>query len=86
MINKGEISDITQFSRAVFPPGEIAHAHKHPDMTEIFYIESGHGEIIINGIHHPIEPGTCIVIEPGEAHELRCSENTEMSVIYFGKT
>lgn len=33
MIAKGEIDGITNFSRAVFPPGETVNAHAHPDMT-----------------------------------------------------
>ncbi len=86
MISPGEINHISQFSQAVFPPGECASAHSHSDMTEVFFIASGTGEIIIEQTRFPLNTGCCITVEPGESHELINTGSTDMIVIYFGLT
>ncbi|HFS85510.1 MAG TPA: cupin domain-containing protein [Epsilonproteobacteria bacterium] len=84
MVSNGEIPAITNFSRAVFPPGEIAFAHKHTDMTEIFYIVSGAGQMVLNDEVIELPAGACITVEPNETHELSNAGKTEMIVLYFG--
>lgn len=84
LIAGGEIAGITNFSRAVFPPGEVAPGHSHSDMTEVFYIESGSAEIVVDGALIAMPAGSCITIEPGERHELRNTGGSDMTVIYFG--
>lgn len=84
LISNGEIGGITNFSRAVFPAGHIAPIHSHQDMAEVFYIESGCGEIEIDGQVIDLPAGSCITIEPGESHELRNRGRKDMAVLYFG--
>lgn len=85
LINYGEFPPLTNFSQARFPPGEIAHAHHHSDMLEVFFIQSGTAAITVDGIEYPLPAGSCITIEPGETHELRnASATDEMVVSYFG--
>lgn len=84
MLGNSEIKNITNFSQAIFPPGECAPAHSHADMSEVFFIQSGNGSIEINGKSYPLEAGSCITIEPGERHELRNTGSDNMVVIYFG--
>ena len=84
LVSNGEINNITGFSVAVFPPGEIAHAHCHIDMTEVFFIKSGNGTITIDGKSFDLEPGMCVTVEPGELHELKNLGTTDLTVMYFG--
>lgn len=84
LIANGVIPKLTNFSRAVFPPGEIAPSHVHKDMTEVFFIESGQGEFAVNDELIPLEAGVCVTIEPGDLHELRNMGSTDLCVIYFG--
>ena len=84
LISNGQINTITNFSRAVFPPGEIANTHSHSDMTEVFYIESGQGIISVNDEEFKISPGVCITIEPNEAHELKNTGLSDLTILYFG--
>ena len=84
LISKGEIENITNFSQAVFPPGEIAYAHCHPDMTEVFFIESGHGTIKVDEKTILLEAGMCVTVEPNETHEIRNTGSIELVVTYFG--
>ena len=83
LIANGEIDRLTNFSRAVFPPGEVAPSHCHADMSEVFYIESGDGAIEVDGKVIGLPQGSCITISPGEFHELRNSGDREMVVLYF---
>lgn len=85
LINYGEFPPLTNFSQACFPPGEIAFAHHHTDMLEVFFIQSGNAAITVDGVDYALPAGSCISIEPGETHELRNASLTEaMVVTYFG--
>ena len=84
LVANGEIENVTSFSQAVFPPGEIASAHSHSDMTEVFFIKSGKGVIVVNGKSVPLESGMCVTIEQDEMHELKNTGPVDMVVIYFG--
>ncbi len=83
MLASGEFPHIINFSRAVFPAGEIAGAHKHDDMSEIFFVQSGKGVIAIDGVDHPLEVGTCAAIEAGEMHEVRNTGSEDLVLSYF---
>lgn len=84
LVSNGDIPHITYFSKAVFPPGEVANAHSHSDMTEVFFIESGTGVITVNGDDIPLEAGMCVTIEPHDLHELNNTGPTDLVVLYFG--
>lgn len=80
----GEVGPITHYARAVFPPGETAAAHMHHDMTEVFTVESGCGEIRIDGKSCVFSAGMTAVVEPGELHEIANTGTAELVLTYFG--
>jgi mannose-6-phosphate isomerase-like protein (cupin superfamily) len=84
MISLGELGKLTNFSRAVFPVGEIADAHRHETMGEVFFVQSGEGEIRIDGESFKLLPGVCALVEPHEEHELRNTGDEELVITYFG--
>ena len=84
LINNGEIANVTNFSEAVFPPGEIAGSHSHHDMVEIFFIKSGKGVLIVDGVSHDIGEGMCITIDKNEVHELKNTGVSSLVVMCFG--
>ena len=84
ILANGEVGSITNYARAVFPPGEKAGAHRHDDMTEIFTVESGCGEIRIDDVAYVFSVGMTIVVEPGEVHEIINSGDHDLVVTYFG--
>ena len=83
-VENGEIPGITNFARAVFPPSERVGDHLHNDMTEVFSVESGCGEIRIDDVGYVFAAGTTVVVEPGEVHEIINTGNTDLVVTYFG--
>ena len=77
-------SALTQFAQATFPPGEIAGGHSHSDMTEVFFIQSGSGTIVIDQQSFAIDAGTTITVQPGEEHQLENTGDEDLVVLYFG--
>jgi quercetin dioxygenase-like cupin family protein len=70
LFTHGEIPSVTQYSQASFPPGQIAPAHAHADMYEVFLCLSGTGSLVIDGEAFDLTPGQFFLCEPGETHEI----------------
>jgi len=84
MLKGGDVPHLAMFSQARFGPGQVAGAHCHDQMCEVFFVQSGQGQIRINGKRLPLEPGVCVVAEPGETHEIENTGSSEMVLTYFG--
>lgn len=84
MLRSGDLPHLTNFSQAYFAPGQVAAAHAHTDMCEVFFVEAGEGVIQINQEAYPLNSGTCIAVEPGEVHEVRNTGSVELVLTYFG--
>lgn len=84
MLRAGEVPHLTNFSQAYLAPGQGAAAHIHRDMAEVFFVSEGTGKIEIDGQPFPLCPGTCVLIEPGERHEVRNTGKTQLVLTYFG--
>lgn len=83
-LRKGELPHLTFFSRAVFPPGAVASAHRHHDMCEVFLVESGVGRLKGEAGVVPLAAGDCVAVSPGEEHELGNSGETDLVLVYLG--
>ncbi|MCB8762704.1 cupin domain-containing protein [Planktothrix agardhii] len=57
MLSLGDLPNLTNFSQACFAPGQVAGGHSHADMSEVFFVESGLGNIRINGIDYQSPSG-----------------------------
>ncbi|MDB9495389.1 cupin domain-containing protein [Spirulina major CS-329] len=84
LLAPGEAEPVIQFAQATFPPGQIAPSHAHGDMAEVFFVESGWGEIVIEEQVHRLEPGVCVLVEPQERHEVRNTGTEPLVLTYFG--
>jgi mannose-6-phosphate isomerase-like protein (cupin superfamily) len=45
-----------------------ARTHYHKQLTEIYYILEGDGQMELDGERHPVRPGDAILIKPGCRH------------------
>jgi quercetin dioxygenase-like cupin family protein len=84
LLRAGELPHLTNFAQAYFEPGQVAAAHAHGDMVEVFWVQEGTGEILVAGQIQPLGPGVCVVVEPGEQHELRNTGEVKLVLLYFG--
>ena len=62
LLRNGEVPNVTQFAQARFAPGQVAGAHAHADMAEVFLVEAGSGTIVVDDVAHPLRPGTCVAV------------------------
>ena len=69
----------------VFEPGETAHPearHIH-DTDEVFVFVQGRGVIPIDGTEYPVETGDVVVVEAGEDHHTRSSEEDPLVAVWY---
>ena len=84
LLARGLVPHLTNFSRSRLSPGQVARAHKHAGMYEVFFVESGTGVIKVDDLEQPLQRGVCIAVEPGEAHEIVNDGADDLVLIYFG--
>jgi mannose-6-phosphate isomerase-like protein (cupin superfamily) len=57
----------------------------HGDIDQFFRIERGQGEVVLDGVSHPISAGSAVVVPAGTRHNLVNTSTTErlhLSTIY----
>jgi mannose-6-phosphate isomerase-like protein (cupin superfamily) len=85
LIPNGVVPKLTNFSQSVLQPGQLCPAHSHPDMYEIYLVESGEGVIVLDGKDVPLRSGDCLVVKPGEEHSMQNrSAEVPLHLTYFG--
>lgn len=84
LVKKGEIPHLMMFSSATFKPKQKVEAHKHDTMYEVFYIQQGKAEFIIDDKKIIVSAGDCITIEPEEIHSQSNPFEEEVTWLYFG--
>ncbi len=55
-------------------------AHQHAD-THFFWVLAGKLELEMAGTIHPIPSGCCIEVPPNIVHQLRCGDESPMTVL-----
>ena len=86
IIDKGFIPSLTTFAQATFKPGQSVDTHTHETMFEVFYIEKGKAEFVVEGTKMVLEVGDSITIEPGEEHSQSNPFDEDVIWVYFGIT
>ena len=63
----------SQAAEMVLPPGESegGRRNRHPGADQWLYIVAGSGLAIINDRRYTLTPGTLMLIEQGDRHEVR---------------
>ncbi|MDT7605044.1 MAG: hypothetical protein QOF61_3041 [Acidobacteriota bacterium] len=84
LLRRGDVPRLTNFSRARLAPGQVARAHEHTGMHEVFFVESGTGAMKVDGEELRLEAGVCVAVEPGERHEIANTGATDLVLNYFG--
>ena len=84
LLKNGEVPCLTNFSQAVLEAGEVTTSHRHADMWEVFYVDSGEGFAIIDERRVDLSRGYCLVVAPGEKHQIGASAQVPLTLNYFG--
>lgn len=54
------------------PVGTRSRAHHHTVADEVYCVQTGAGELTLDGVTHPIAAGDIITIRPGQTHTVAC--------------
>ncbi|MFC1710343.1 cupin domain-containing protein [Patescibacteria group bacterium] len=84
IIEKGYIPQLMIFGQATFKQGQIVEEHKHNTMFEVFYIQSGKADFIVNGKKVVVNKGETITLEPKELHSQSNPYSKPVTWLYFG--
>ena len=65
------------------PPGESTGGpdNRHDESDQWVFVLSGTGTAIVDGAEYELSPGTLLLIEAGEAHELRSASKKELATL-----
>jgi mannose-6-phosphate isomerase-like protein (cupin superfamily) len=55
--------------------------NRHRDSDQWLFVVSGRGRAIVDGQEHPLRKGSLLLIEHGEAHEIRCEGRTPLRTL-----
>lgn len=70
---------VRHISHIVLKQGESVADHSHSGGAEVFYCIRGSLKFSVNGEPALLSEGSCIIVEPGEAHAIvEVSEKTEL--------
>lgn len=84
LLVRGDVPHLTAFTRSRLRPGQVARAHRHADMHEVFFVLEGSGRMMLDDAEHALAAGTCVAVAPGEAHEIRNNGAEDLVLLYFG--
>eukprot|EP01118_Nematostelium_gracile_P003053 TRINITY_DN13494_c0_g1_i1.p1 TRINITY_DN13494_c0_g1~~TRINITY_DN13494_c0_g1_i1.p1 ORF type:complete len:166 (+),score=19.08 TRINITY_DN13494_c0_g1_i1:38-499(+) len=84
ILKNGQIPHITQFAKAIIPPGEVVEEHNHLSMYESFLVLKGEGKLIINGRTRIIAEDHFFWMVPGESHSIVNNSTSDLILLYFG--
>ncbi len=84
ILGKGFVPHLMTFAQATFKPGQKVDTHVHETMTEVFYIQNGRAEFIVEGTSFEVTAGDTVVIEAGEKHSQNNPFSQAVTWLYFG--
>ncbi len=75
----------SQAAVMVLAPGESTGGpdNRHPDSDQWLYVASGEGAVNIEGQVHIIRPGSLVLIERGESHEIQNEGDEPLETLNF---
>lgn len=63
------------------PPGASIGEHRHEQGRELYFVVAGYGTMTTNGERFSVNPGDCILNEPGDSHSLTNTSGADLVVL-----
>jgi mannose-6-phosphate isomerase-like protein (cupin superfamily) len=72
-----------QAAQMVLAPGTHTGGphNRHVGADQWLYVVGGAGEAVVDGARQPLQAGSLLVIERGEAHEIRCTGDASLRTL-----
>ncbi len=67
----------------VIAPGSHIREHWHDTREEILFFFEGTGTAVVNGVAHPIVPGTTVYLPPWNKHKLINGGNGDLKMMWM---
>lgn len=84
ILRKGDLPHQMMLGTAVLQPGQEVSPHRHDSMHEVFVLQEGQLEFIVNQNTFVLEKGDCITIAPQETHRIKNTTNQPAKMLYYG--
>lgn len=72
-----------KFQIVKFKPQTKIEPHYHDKVHEIFYIKSGQGQIVFNGLTHQVKADDIFLCQPGDVHAIINNHKEELVILIF---
>ena len=83
-VSKRDSPKIQGFSSGiqVIAPGGHIREHQHGAEQELLFFFEGTGKILVNGVEHPIRPGTTAYLGPWNQHKIVNDSQADLKMLW----
>jgi mannose-6-phosphate isomerase-like protein (cupin superfamily) len=64
-------------------PGETVPAHTHRDEDQVYYVATGSGYVILDGVRTEVSAGSSVLIPLGTEHEITNTGSEPLDYVFF---
>jgi mannose-6-phosphate isomerase-like protein (cupin superfamily) len=64
-------------------PGETVPTHTHVDEDQVYYVATGVGFVVLDGVRTDVSAGTSVLIPVGTAHEITNTGSEPLDYVFF---
>ena len=64
-------------------PGETVPTHTHQDEDQVYYVATGVGFVVLDGVRTDVSAGTSVLIPVGTAHEITNTGSEPLDYVFF---
>ncbi len=83
-VSKRNDPSVSGFSSGiqVIAPGSYIREHQHGIEQELLFFFEGKGTVVVNGVDHPVVPGTTVYAGPGNSHKIVNEGTTDLKMMW----
>jgi mannose-6-phosphate isomerase-like protein (cupin superfamily) len=64
-------------------PGETVPAHTHTDEDQVYYVATGTGYVVLDGLRTDVTAGSGVLIPMGTEHEITNTGTEPLDYVFF---
>lgn len=64
-------------------PGQTVPAHTHADEDQIYFVVSGSGFVVLDGVRTDVSAGSSVMIPLGTEHEITNTGSEPLDYVFF---
>ncbi|MGZ5290689.1 MAG: cupin domain-containing protein [Actinomycetota bacterium] len=64
-------------------PGETVPTHTHRDEDQVYYVATGVGFVVLDGVRTDVSAGTSVLIPVGTSHEITNTGSEPLDYVFF---